>query len=137
MGTQGGHFDLPHRYASLSASGDPLERLSGVVDFEIFRPRLDRALRRKDRSKGGRPPMDAVMMFKILVLQALYGLSDEQAEFQVRGRLSFMQFLGLTLSDPVPDRTTVWLFREALVKAGVMDGLFADFDAELMRQASV
>ena len=70
---------------------------------------LDAALGRKDRSRGGRPPLDAVMMFKILVLQALYGLSDEQAEYQVRDRLSFMRFLGLGLGDRVPDRMTILL----------------------------
>ncbi|MDF1719913.1 MAG: IS5/IS1182 family transposase, partial [Minwuia sp.] len=62
-----GFFDLDDRYAALSATGDPLERLSTVLDFEIFRPELDAALKRSDRTKGGRPPMDAVMMFKVLV----------------------------------------------------------------------
>ncbi|QCO00317.1 transposase (plasmid) [Azospirillum argentinense] len=131
MAGQTGLFNLQDRYAELSKSGDPLERLSSVMDFEVFRPTLDAALGRKDRSKGGRPPLDAVMMFKILVLQALYGLSDEQAEYQVRDRLSFMRFLGLGLGDRVPDRTTIWLFREALVTAGAMEGLFARFDADL------
>src|SRR5690606_39884495 len=96
---QAGFFDLDERYASLSASGDPLERLSRVVDFEIFREELERALKRSERRRGGRPPMDAVMMFKVLVLQALWGLSDEQVEYKVRDRLSFMRLRGLDLSD--------------------------------------
>ncbi|MFP5517942.1 MAG: transposase, partial [Alphaproteobacteria bacterium] len=95
MAGQAGLFDLQDRCAELSKSGDPLERLLSVVDFEVFRPTLDAALGRKDRSRGDRSPLDAVMMFKILVLQALYGLADEQAEYQVRDRLSFMRFLGL------------------------------------------
>jgi hypothetical protein len=70
MAGQPGLFDLDERYAALSRTGDPLERLAAVVDFEIFRADLDAALARSDRSKGGRPPMDAVMMFKVLVLQA-------------------------------------------------------------------
>ena len=57
-----------------------LERLGAVIDFEPFRYRLDKALKRSDGSKGGRPAYDPVMMFKVLVLQALYGLSDDQAE---------------------------------------------------------
>jgi len=125
MAGQAGFFDLDERYAGLSASGDPLERLSRVVDFEIFREDLERALKRSERRRGGRPPMDAVMMFKVLVLQALWGLSDEQLEYQVRDRLSFMRFLGLDLSGWVPDYSTVWRFREALVQAGAMEGLFA------------
>ncbi len=97
MMRQAGFFDLDERYAALSKSGDPLERLSAVVDFEIFRADLDAALARSDRSKGGRPPFDAVLMFKVLILQSLYGLADEQTEFQIRDRLSFMRFLGLGL----------------------------------------
>lgn len=128
---QPGFFDLSDRYAALSAAGDPLERLAGVVDFEVFRGPLLVALRRSNRGKGGRPPFDPVTMFKILVLQALYSLSDEATEFQIKDRLSFQRFLGLGLDGKVPDATTVWLFREQLVKAKAIDKLFARFDAAL------
>jgi hypothetical protein len=104
-----GFFDVDERYAALSAAGDPLERLAAVVDFEIFRPVLNAALARSDRSRGGRPPYDVVLMFRFLVLQALYSLSDEQAEFQLRDRLSFMRFAGLALHQAVPDAKTIWL----------------------------
>lgn len=131
MAGQAGFFDLSDRYAALSAAGDPLERLAAVVDFELFRGSLVAALRRSARGKGGRPPFDAVMMFKILVLQALWSLSDEAVEFQIKDRLSFQRFLGLGLDGRVPDATTVWLFRERLVKAKAIDKLFARFDAAL------
>jgi IS5 family transposase len=131
MAVQRGFFDLEDCLAALSAAGDPLARLSSAVDFSIFRPALKRALRRSDRGKGGRPPYDPVMMFKILVLQALYGLSDAQAEYQVRDRLSFMRFLGLGLGQRIPDEKTIWLFRELLVRAGAIDKLFDRFEAAL------
>jgi transposase, IS5 family len=131
MSVQPGLFDLDERYAALSRTGDPLERLAAVVDFEVFRAELDAALARSDRAKGGRPPMDAVMMFKVLVLQALYGLADEQTEFQIRDRLSFMRFLGLDLHGRVPDARTIWLFRELLTRARAIDVLFARFDTHL------
>ncbi|MEM6934521.1 MAG: IS5 family transposase [Pseudomonadota bacterium] len=131
MTGQPGFFDLDERYRALSQSGDPLERLTAVVDSEIFRPELDAALARSDRSQGGRPPMDVVMMFKVLVLQALYGLADERTEFQIRDRLSFMRFLGLDLHGRVPDARTIWLFREQLTKAGAVERLFKRFDAHL------
>jgi IS5 family transposase len=131
MAGQPGFFDLSDRYAALSAAGDPLERLASVVDFELFRGALVVALRRGARGKGGRPPFDPVLMFKILVLQALYALSDEGCEFQIKDRLSFQRFLGLGLDGRVPDATTVWLFREQLVKANAIDKLFARFDAAL------
>ncbi|MEQ9180065.1 MAG: IS5 family transposase [Nitratireductor sp.] len=131
MSDQPGFFDLEHHYERLSAAGDPLERLSAAVNFEAFRYRLEKALKRSDRSKGGRPPYDPVLMFKVLILQALYNLSDAQAEFMIRDRLSFLRFLGLGLDDAVPDATTIWLFREQLVKADAMEKLFARFDRVL------
>lgn len=128
---QPGLFDMDERLAALSAAGDPPERLSAVVDFALFRPALDAALSRSEHSRGGRPPYDAVLMFKGLVLQALYSLSDDAAGFQMRDRLSFMRFLGLGLADRVPDAKTVWLSREQLVRAGAMERLFERFDAAL------
>jgi IS5 family transposase len=134
MAGQPGLFDWDLRYAALSAAGDPLERLSLVIDFELFRAELDAALDRSDRAKGGRPPYDAVLMFQVLVLQTLYTLSDDQTEYQIRDRLSFMRFLGLALEDRVPDAKTIWLFREQLTQAGAIERLFASFDAVLRRQ---
>ncbi len=134
MAGQPGFFDGEERLKALSAAGDPLERLAAVIDFEVFREDLERALLRSDRAKGGRPPYDAVLMFKVLVLQTLYTLSDDQTEYQLKDRLSFMRFIGLTLHDPVPDAKTIWLYREQLARAGAAERLFARFDA-LLRQA--
>lgn len=126
-----GFFDLDERLAALSAKGDDLERVKALVDFEMFRPALDAAVPRSDRTKGGRPPFDHVLMFKILILQAMHALSDERTEFLIKDRLSFMRFLGLGLADPVPDANTIWTFREALKKSGAIDGLFQRFDQAL------
>jgi IS5 family transposase len=131
MSGQSGFFDADERLKWLSAAGDPLERLARVIDFEVFRPGLDAALNRSERAKGGRPPYDAVLMFRVLVLQTLYTLSDDQTEYQLRDRLSFMRFVGLELHDAVPDAKTIWLFREHLVRSGAFDRLFARFDEAL------
>jgi IS5 family transposase len=131
MPGQLGFFDLEDRYAQLSKAGDPLEKLASVVDFEPFRYRLLKALKRSDGAKGGRPPYDPILMFKILILQALYGMSDDQAEFQIRDRLTFIRFLGLGPGDAVPDAKTIWLFREHLTRAGAVETLFARFDTLL------
>jgi len=101
------------------------------VDFESFRPVLQQAVPRSDGAKGGRPAFDHVVMFKVLLLQAMHALSDERAEYLIKDRLSFMRFLGLGLGDPVPDANTIWTFREALRRAGAVDALFTQFDAML------
>jgi IS5 family transposase len=124
-------FDVDERLAELSAKGDDLERLNALIDFELFRGALETAVARGDRSKGGRPPFDCVLMFKILILQAMHSLSDERCEYLIKDRLSFMRFLELGLADPVPDANTIWSFREALKKADAIDALFARFDAAL------
>lgn len=128
---QAGFWDYEEQLARLTKGGDPLVKLAAVVDFEPFRYRLEKALKRSDGAKGGRPPYDPVLMFKVLVLQALYNLSDDQAEYQIRDRLSFMRFLGLNPGVQSPDAKTIWLFRERLVGAKAIDKLFALFDTRL------
>ena len=131
MGRPAGFFAVEERLAGLSKKGDELERLAAVVDFELFRPELERAVPRADRSKGGRPPFDHVLMFKILILQTQNNLSDERTEFYLRDRLTWMRFLGLGLGDAVPDANTIWSFRETLTKAGAIERLFELFDRKL------
>ena len=134
---QMGFFDVTNRYAGLDAKADPLVKLAEFVPWEDFRPQLEgiwRGSEAERRAKGGRKPWDAVIMFKMIVLCALYNLSDEQVEYQVRDRLSFMRFLGLGLEDRVPDATTVWLYREQLVHAKAVEDLFAQFDGYLREQ---
>ena len=137
---QMGFFDLSDRYASLDAKKDPLVEINAVVPWEEFRPLLEQVWRKPEserKSNAGRKPLDAVLMFRTLVLSALYNLSDDQVEYQIRDRLSFMRFLGLGLGDRVPDAKTVWLYREALAQAGKMDEVFKLFDGHLARNGYI
>ncbi|MEM1346066.1 MAG: transposase, partial [Pseudomonadota bacterium] len=129
-----GLFDVDERLQRLSDIGDQLEAFARVVDFEMFRADLVAALAYSDGAKGGRPPHDPVLMFKILVIQAQNNLSDDRDEFLINDRLSFMRFLGLSLTDRVPDAKTIWLFRERLIRAGAIEALFARFD-QAIREA--
>ena len=120
-----GFFVLSARYASWTQRRIFWSRSTQSLPCEEFRPTLERFWRKPavDRkSRAGRKPMDVVLMFKTLVLTALYNLSDDQIEYQVRDRLSFMRFLGLGLGDRVPDAKTVWFYREALAQAGLFAG---------------
>lgn len=137
MRGQPGFFDVDDRLKRLSGLGDQLEGFQAAVDFELFRGELERALAYSDGSQGGRPPFDPVMMFKILVIQATNNLSDERAEFLINDRLSFMRFLGLGLSDRIPDARTIWLFREKLTKAEAIGPLFERFDVVLRQSGYI
>ena len=129
-----GLFDIDFRMEDLTKNGDPLVRLNECVKWEMFRGELGVIREKERKSAAGRKPFDVVMMFKVLVLQSLYNLSDDAMEYQIRDRLSFMRFLGLTLGDRVPDAKTIWLFREELGKAGLVKRLFKRFDWYLREQ---
>ena len=125
-----GFFDVDNVLHKLEKKGDLLVSLDQAVNWEDFRPLLLR-VREKSASLAGRKPYDEVLMFKVLILQSLYNLSDESTEVQILDRLSFRRFLNLTLNDPVPDATTIWLFREALTKKKLIRDLFFRFDLQL------
>ena len=128
MTGQMGFWSIAERLAEISARGDPLETLAATVDFEMFRPVLVRVLGERPRWRGGRPGFDPVLKFRMLVLQSLHGLSLEATEYLVRDRLSWMRFCRLGPGDAVPDANTLWDFREALIRAGALDDLFARLD---------
>lgn len=129
--SQAGFFDFQQRKQQLDAHGNPLRALEEAVDFEAFRPTLERVHEKARKSDAGRRPYDVVLMFKMLVLQSLYNLSDAQVEYQVRDRVSFMAFLGLGPGDAVPDEKTLWLFRERLKELGLVGVLFKQFNDDL------
>lgn len=134
---QPGLFDYENRMEKLSQIACPLERLNERIDWEMFRPQLEEVFTREAQGPGGRPRYDLVMMFKVLVLQRYYNLSDEQAEFQINDRLSFQKFLGMTLADPVPDQKTIWMFREELGRGEGVRKLFKSFDRYLASKGLV
>lgn len=114
----------------LSKLGDPLVKINELIDWEIFLEPIKTAIR-KDMSRGGRPPFDAVLMFKITMLQQWYGLSDMAAEYHINDSLSYMRFLGLEVGDKVPDGNTIWDFKEALKENEVDRKLFDLFNEKL------
>lgn len=110
-------FAAEEREAKLDRLGDVLKEMEKHIDFKALAAEIDRAAPRPGRERGGRPPFPTELMVRAFILQNLYGLSDEQMEFQVLDRLSFQRFLGLRRSSEVPDRTTFWTFRERLTAA--------------------
>jgi IS5 family transposase len=126
-----GFWDQDIRLSKLSKLGDPLEKLNKGVDFEMFRILLEEGLSKEASGLGGRPPYDYVMMFKIIILQRYYNLSDDQVEYQINDRMSFMRFLDLSIADDIPDSKTVWNFREQLTDLGLVEELFELFLKEL------
>ena len=126
---------LQKRFEKLSAGGDPLVRLNQLIPWKKFKPLLKKVRPQKTHgSEAGRKAFSDILMFKILILQRLYHLSDHQMEFQIRDRLTFMRFLNLNLTDIVPDEKTIWLYRQYLVNSGKLESLFDCFEDFLSRQ---
>lgn len=132
-----GIFDESNRLKKLSSLGDPLEKLNSVIDWRMFEGALNKVFAKEQKGVGGRPPYSYLLMFKALILQRLFNISDDQAEYQINDRVSFMRFLGLSLGDRVPDAKTIWLFRDTLVKAAVMEDLFKLFNLQLEQQGII
>lgn len=117
-------FAAEERETKLDKLGDILQKLEAHVNFQELAEKIDIAAPRPSRLRGGRPPFPTELMVRILVIQQLYNLSDEQLEFQLLDRLSFQRFTGLRESSQIPDRTTFWTFRERLVAANASETLF-------------
>jgi IS5 family transposase len=130
-------FNEAARLEKITKLGDPLDQLNRIVDWQRFRPVLDEAIPREKSEKGGRPPMDNLLMFKTLVIKRLYNLSHGQTEFQVNDRMSFMRFLELDLGDRVPDEKTIWLYEDMLAKSEAGKKLFDLFFAAIAEKGYV
>jgi len=128
---QPGLFDWQNRFEKLNKNGDPLVKLNKVIQWDSFRETLEKVRAGEKKNNAGAKPYDVVLMFKVVILQSLYNLSDEAIEYQILDRLSFMRFLGLRLGSRVPDAKTIWLFREQLTEAGLAGELFRKFEGFL------
>src|SRR6266566_1205116 len=131
---QSGFFDLQNRFNKLDQLGDPLKALNAVIEWSVFEPILAKGLAKEKKSNAGRPAFEALLMFKVLILQSLYNLADAQTEFQIRDRFTFLRFLGLTPESRIPDEKTIWLFRESVKARGLYEELFATFTGFLEAQ---
>ena len=133
-----GLFEYQERMETLKNQTIPLERLNRFINWENFRHMLNEALVPRDQKKpGGAAHYDYVFMFKILIIQRFYNLSDEQTEFRINDSLSLQRFLGITLSDKVPDHNKIWDYRERLKKTKVLEKIFRQFDEQLEKEGIV
>jgi IS5 family transposase len=128
-----GLFDDEFLFDKLTKLGDPLAKLNEYINWEIFRLPIYQVFEDeyREKEKGGRPPFCKLMLFKALIIQSLYNLSDDQLEYQIVDRASFKRFLGLKKSDKVPDSKTFWFFREQLIEKDVIMDLFKTFNKTL------
>lgn len=130
-------YDSNKKLDKISKMGDVLEQMNRIVNWEVFKKSLDEAIPRSKRRKGGRPPYNNILMFKILVIKRLFNLSFEQTEFQINDRISFMRFLEMDFMDTVPDANTIWLYEEALSKNDSGKDLFDLFYWEIKKAGYV
>ena len=124
-----GQFTFVEALAPQLASGGSgrLDRLHGLVKWYRF----EKVLVPVRDGSAGRPPYPPLNMFKVLLLQSLYGLSDAEMEEALADRLSFRRFVGLAITDAVPDHSTICRFRNLLIERGLLEKLFAELDKQL------
>jgi len=124
-------YGVETQLEKLTKMGDQLIAMKEKIKWEMFRNIIERAIRKADYSKGGRPPWDVVLMFKIVMLQQWYNISDENTEYQINDRLSFQRFLGIECGAKVPDKNAIWDFKQALADTGIERELFDLFNEML------
>ncbi len=123
-----GFLDFDSRLHRIDKAGDPLTKINETIDWELFCQTLERARMNQKTNSGANKSFDVVLLFKILILQSLYNLSNELMEFQILDRDFFSRFLGFHAASMVPDATTIWRFREDLANSGTIATLFSQFD---------
>ena len=129
-------FGVETQLKKLTKMGDQLIAMKEKINWEMFREKIEKAIRKADYSKGGRPPWDVILMFKIVMLQQWYNLADENTEYQINDRLSFQRFLGIECGAKVPDCNTIWDFKQALADAEIERELFDLFN-ELLEEKGI
>ncbi|MCW3479404.1 transposase [Neisseriaceae bacterium JH1-16] len=124
-------FAGQEREAKLDKLGDALRTLQEHVDFAALAAEIDHVAPRPSHERGGRPPFPTELMVRVLLIQQLFNLSDEQMEFQLLDRLSFQRFVGLRDSSQIPDRTTIWILKERLIAANASETIFTAVNQQL------
>ena len=131
---QKGFWDEQERVSKFKNKKPVLTCLSESIPWEAFRPLLEKGYSQERKSNAGRKRIDPLILFKMLVLQQLFNLSDDEVEFQVNDRRTFEGFVDLGVMNDIPDATTVAFFRERLRKVNVIDELFEMFESYLRDQ---
>jgi IS5 family transposase len=122
-------FGVKLAYEQLEKRGDKLQPFAELIDWSRFKTIFLR------HSKRGRPPYDSLMMFKILILQHMYGVSDEEVEYQLCNRIDFQRFL--EFPKEIPDSTTIWRFKEYLSEADLHDKIWNELNRQIERKGIV
>lgn len=127
---QSSFFEVEDCYNRLDKAGDPLLKLSEIINWDSLLP-LIKSIHFKSGFKGGRPGLYPLVVIKSILLQSLYNLSDDSCEYQINDRLSFKRFIGISTSDKAPDAKTLWLYKERIKWKKLHKKIFDWFDAQI------
>ena len=108
-----------------------LDGINAMINWGRIEKLLRKRLGRSDEPKGGASNYPPLLMFKVLLLQAMYNLSDEATEEALTDRASFARFTGISLDDDVPDHTTICRFRNLLIQKNLLQKLLDEFNTQL------
>ena len=114
-----------------------LDGINSMVNWARIEKLLRKKLGRSEEPASGASCYPALLMFKVLLLQAMYNLSDEATEEALTDRASFARFVGISLDDDAPDHTTICRFRNLLIQKSLLQKLLDEFNKQLERQGKL
>ena len=123
-----GDYFLKEEYSKIAGLGNKLGEIRDIIDWEQFRPIIS-DMYHDNKESGGRPHTDEILMIKMHILAGWHGLSDYELELLAMDRLSFRHFLGYP--EKIPDRSTIWKFREDLAKNGKIHLIWEELQRQL------
>ena len=123
-----GDYFLKEEYSKIAMLGNKLGEIRDIIDWEQFRPIIS-DMYHDNKESGGRPHTDEILMIKMHILAGWHGLSDYELELLATDRVSFRHFLGYP--EKIPDRSTIWKFREDLAKNGKIHLIWEELQRQL------
>lgn len=130
------NISIADYFADLKSRRTKLDDINMMINWKPVETRLKKVLKRAENSVG-KPAYPGLVMFKCLVLQRMYNLSDVELEEQLRDRFSFHRFVGLSITDEVPDSTTICRFRNELLGEKLSEKLFKDILSQLLKKGEL
>lgn len=132
-----GAFGIADFFAEQRRKPNFLDEVAVMIRWKPIEKILHKKLKRNENNPVGVKAYPALVMFKVLLLQSWYNLSDEATEEALSDRISFARFTGFSLEDNIPDHTTICRFRNLLIEKDILKSLLEEINKQLVQQGKI